>query len=496
MGSFQNDELPPVLAHLLPMLRVYMTWFASQRGAIFSSPEAAGGLVSAMLQSLARVLTLLCAEATEHKGLASYPFLLWEDLETRGLQPLGFDQVPEACRCYCDENGAIKARQEPQVADAEVNKQGLARLLDVLRAGYFLAEDTTAPLVHRIVDDALVFESTVHQPGFKMNAVETKAYPMEHAESAATNQHIQSGPGLLESHEAPPNCPGPQPNDTTWSDFSNGDDATNNRTENTVMSMLTPFLKPPTPQLAGHNSTASETSYGLHSATAEDVFGSIAAQRSPGGTILPTTFEQLPWDWLHTPTPSKGNRDGRESFSEHSQLPSDPSGVRSPSLLQHDHLQSPLAGRAPSAASYGRPPVPLRSPFAPAVDDAHRTQLLQTFSGVGSAPRTSSFSHWSPEHISMRSRQAEPSPWTAGAANAPNSVPLSSNMSAFSHSSSLYQGTPLDKMPASNPTVNSAGRGSSSSNSWQSSRPGDRQRQVNNATSSYDAAIFDAAFRD
>lgn len=497
--SCQKDQLPPVFSHLLPMLRVYMVWLASRRREIFSTPEATGGLIPAMLQSLGRVLTLLCAEATEHGGLASSSYLLWEDLEMRGLQPLEPSQVPEACRCYCDEAGQVKPRQEPQADPRNRHLESLARLLDILRIAYFLAEDKDVPLAYRIVEDKLVFEYQVNQPlaPAQANATTTEASTLALDPPAPALTQPPPSVSTQEGAAAQTGTGNGRTNlsiEPVWSDFPSGDDETNDRTENTVMSMLMPFLKPPTPQPAGQVSALTEPSYGLHSETAEELFASVAAQRSPGGTVHPTTFEQLPWDWLHTPTPQKGDRESQETFSGQPNESNNSHGSRRMNGLRNDPMLSPLAHRTPSAPQQIRPASALRSPFAPSAEDTHRNQLLQSFSGSGSAPRTSSFSHWSPDHDASRPRQTSSgSPWAAQAFGA---APMSSNVSAFSHPSSLYQGTPANSLPAGAAGATGEPSGLPSSNSWQGPVPSDRQLRVDNTTSNYDAAIFDAAFKD
>lgn len=496
--TFHND-LTPLLQQLLPALRVYMIWLASRRNEIFTTPEATGGLIRNMLQSLSRVLTLLSAEATEHKGLESCPYLLLEDLEIRGFQPMEYDQVPEACRCFCNDAGDIKPRREDQVTNPDVHKESLARLLDILRVGYFFAEDQSAPLSYHISDDMLVFEYAPNKPRpitMSANASESNPPPESQPEITADAPQLEGGPVTATQTMASAAPPALHPEEPTWSDFSIGDEVTNDQTENTVMSMLTPFLKPPTPQAAGHVSATSETSYGLHSASAEDILETMAAQRSPGGTIMPTTFEQLPWGWLHTPTPQKRRGTESRTFSGDQRISVDPHSVQSPDQMMLEHLQSPLAGRATSDAPQDRMSGPLGAPLSPSMEDPHRNQLLESFLGAGSAPRTSSFSHWSPDHQDSTSRHpSAASPWAQEAKNS-LALPVSSNISAFSHSSSLYQGTPNDIRPPGIAMPNPGSHGPPSSNSWQDSVLNERQRRVDNTTATYNAAIFHGVYQD
>ena len=478
-----------------------MIWLASRRTAIFQGADATEGFIVAMLRSLCLFLTLLCSEATKYSGLASCEHLLWEDLEVRGVRPLEFDQVPEACRCFCDETGKVKPRPDNEKTTPTDGSASLARMLDVLRVAYYLAEDSVVPLACSVEHEALVFQYQQVQSVVALQ--EDRAIPEAEMRSAADTDTSNRKP------ETNTGRPGTQPtgvhttdiaqSNSIWPGIPPGDEATNECTENTVMSMVSPFLRPPTPQSAAAVSAQSESSYGWHSATAEEVFADMQAKRSPGGTVRPTTFEQLPWKWLHTPTPQKGDKEARDIFSTDSGDGDDGPGIRSLKGPIETDLQSPLGRRAISAMQRSRPPSSLRSPISPVVDEAHRNQLLQSFTGGSSAPRTSSFSHWSPDHATANVRQASgTSPWGPATSAA---APASSFASAFSHPSSLYQGTPTgsmagNMMPSHVPDAFTRDWPPRQGTSWQKSATSDRQLQVDSTTSSYDAAIFDGVLKD
>jgi hypothetical protein len=123
-----------------------------------------------------------------------------------------------------------------------------------------------------------------------------------------------------------------------------------------------------------------------------------------------------------------------------------------------------------------------------AAEEAHRNNLLQTFGS--SAPRTSVSSQWGHDH----NRTAiETAPQSYG----PHGYATSSSLSAFSHPSSLYQGTPANGITLGMPTgVGYMDTSRYDRNHVQDPAPSSsgRRFQMDETTSSYDAAILQAAF--
>ncbi|KAG5924011.1 hypothetical protein E4U61_001917 [Claviceps capensis] len=151
-------KFTPAAQALLPVLRIYSMWLAAHRQEIRAGVEAFGGVVPAMVQKLANVFTLLCVFSCSQEGLATCPYLLSEDLEIQGFIPLSEDRVPEACRCFCSGDGAPKAYLEEPSFQLKPAQESAARVLDILRCAYFLAEDATLSMSYRVADSLLTFE--------------------------------------------------------------------------------------------------------------------------------------------------------------------------------------------------------------------------------------------------------------------------------------------------------------------------------------------------
>lgn len=475
-----------VAASLLPIFRLYCVWFCTYGREIVASGGAFTAMVESLIQNLADVFTLLCAETYNRDDLASSRYLLPEDVEMQGLEPLTPDKVPGACRCFCESDGNPK----PTLANPENRLSGdgetMARILDILRCAYFLTEDTAIPLGYQVKDRWLVFE---YRPCGVSNEAQqqttfTEAPVQEVPQSKATavvaqaNKRIQATK-VERSNSAAVNEPR---NDV-------------NHPEDTVINMLTPFLKPPTPNQASEIVVPDETSYGMHTATANEVFGSLKTDPSPARSISSGKFQQLPWDWFNTPRPE--NNGLTASHSGRAASLSNMSPGMSPNVnggglpRPEDPFYTPAnhPGRSASLAMSRN----LSATSLSTNDDTHKAQLLESFNA--DRTRVSPFSEWgNSRNTPAQTGQAN---WNTGALGI---FPNSSNHSEFSNPSSLYQGTPANGVRQ---TSNNAPR---NMNLDQARKPSQPERMQNGTSSqgkfrmddkrtSYDEAIFRSAYQ-
>ncbi|KAM5351545.1 hypothetical protein ACJ41O_004268 [Fusarium nematophilum] len=490
----------PIIECLLPLLRIYGMWLAALRHEIFAVGDALGSVLPEMLKALSKVFSLLCNETYTQENLASCPYLLSEDVETQGLLPLSKEQVPLACRSYFGEDGLLKPRLPSQENRLGPFQELLARILDILRCAYFLAEDECCPLEYRVSDRGLVFEykesptrngvsqpmAIVKSPVRDVNA-NTQQIPTRQR-TASDNRQPDSNPAVKDAEkQAPVASPRPQ---VVHQRTPSPDHA-----ENTVINMLAPFLKPPTPEPAPlYHRSPDETSYGMHSTTANEVFGMMQSEPSPTGSMPSGKFEPLPWNWVYTPTPHKGN-DGSASACKNAfdgpvspnfssrELPQPVSALEDP--FTGPQLQLPAGSTQTVNDLTGSPRV------VSTAEEAHRSHLLQSFAS-SSAPRTSMFSQWG-QNSTRTPKETIASPYGHQAFIG---YPISSAATAFSHPSSLYQGTPANgaafAMPAGGfMDMNRYDRGQTQDSAPLSSN---RRFQMDDTTSSYDAAILQAAF--
>ncbi|KAH7329212.1 hypothetical protein B0I35DRAFT_39090 [Stachybotrys elegans] len=467
----------PIIENLLPLLRTYCMWLGARRADFFGTSDSAGGMAYSLIQSLSRVFTLLCVETYRRDNPATCPYLLSEDLEIRGFQPLYGQDVPEPCRAYNGEEGTLKPFPPPEEQRMGHSGEALARILDILRCAYFLAEDPTIPLVHRIVDNQLVFEfESSPQPPQQSNNSNVATHDASMDIPAELESSLPLQPQQVLEFDSPVEL---EANGTPLAaaaepaQLSEEEEAG----ESTVFSMVAPFLKPPVTEPHQCRSPGLQSN-GMPSPAVNAAFNSMQPEPSPTGSVTGGTYAALPWDWVFTPRPRVSQErldgDGQEAFLTH----------RSPTQLSRraaddpfNSPKSPLAAFAPHMTSSAS-----RSPAIP--EDLHRQQLLQAF-GSPSLPRATVAGGWSSGQELPRKAS---SPATYGSHAMQNMV---SSSSAFSNLSSLYLGTPVNG-PARRVSTpyGLAGREAEQSSQRDVSS---RRYQMDNTASQYDAAILNAA---
>ncbi|GJN68781.1 telomerase activating protein Est1 [Purpureocillium lilacinum] len=418
-------EIVSVVETLLPILRIYCVWIASQRRELFGPGVATGPAIQAMMQILAQVFTQLCVVSYTRKDLASAPYLLPEDLEIRGVPSLTGDSVPADCRVYSVDGVTHKSYIQDPEQRLDGLHENLARILDVLRCAYFMAEDTATPLSCNVVQDSLVFEYQSSATTAPADRNIGQPSPGSGAQASGASAQQLPAPPTWTDQMIERNTPSPPVGS-----------AIEAQTERTVMAMLSPFLGPPTPQKddRGQNRSSS-SSYGMHTDTANDVFGSAPTPSRPNSFDGPGALAPYPWAWDDMPKPVPAVAEAYKRASGEIQSvgtmpprsPADnafanrsPGGYAAPTAPP-----SLFASEVPRQANVG-------GSFASPADAAHRERLLQSLSGHAPAQAAGH---------AVRSPQPPPR-WTElPSANAP---PSSSMASYFSHPSSLYQGTPAN----------------------------------------------------
>ncbi|KAH0596343.1 hypothetical protein MHUMG1_06204 [Metarhizium humberi] len=466
MGGDGSNNLPtkitPMVEALLPVLRLYSMWLTACRGEVSAAAQAFGGVIPRLVQNLAKVLTLLCI-FTYSQALSNCPYLLAEDLEIRGFRPLSEETIPQQCRCFCTEDGSPKTYLQDRSSRLEPSQENLARILDILRCAYFLAEDSNFPMSYKVVDNSLVFEYCVKPTSdspeaaaktstSSPNTASKNPLGNEDADDSSLPSRVilaEEPRQLLENLNTDANSQKPQ---STQQERVQ-DEANLEDRDDALFEMLSPFLKPPTPQPQRQRHSTDESSYGMHTMTANNVLGSFQTERSPPGSVLSGKFAPLPWAWFNTPEPEKPadsmTPNGSTGFGESASPYNSPRRPTSsgnhlddpfatPGRNLHGVLVNSHAAQQQNRRSFTGPVV---GPVVSGPETAHRSNLLQAFSGT-SVPRSSPFIRWGDNQQStLQNSGPAVSPWGSRALD---SLPQSTGLSAFSHPSSLYQGTPAN----------------------------------------------------
>lgn len=494
-----NSLTSPAIENLLPSLRTYYMWFVAHRQDITGAAETFGPLVQSTIAALAKIATLL-SSATFSPNLVECPYLLHEDLETQGFRPLREIQVPETCRIYADDNEKPKPRLQSHEQPLEPRQENLARMLDTLRCVYALAMDPLFPIMMHNGSDSLLFEYRKVEMIPEIVAVPPAALPVE-LPVANEQSHTPTEPILAEQVADRPSSMYDMP--TTRGPFIPDGYDTANETDNdlgeaedTILSILAPFLKPPTPEPQTYLRSTDETSYGMHTATANEVFGQLpAAEPSPTGSVQSPKLKPLPWNWVYTPTPHKPQDVTINATRGAFAAQNSPGYSPREQTFGTNGLDDPFAtpGRRPSARYTPRSAnnAIASPPVVSAADEAHRNHLLQSFASPGQQ-RTSPFSGWAQN--SNRQPKETVSPYTYRPV-VEHQLP-SSGTTGFSHPSSLYQGTPSNGLNYGMPAPGQFNRHriDQTQQSQENGNSSNMRFQMDDTTSSYDAAILNSAF--
>ncbi|EHK48926.1 hypothetical protein TRIATDRAFT_92059 [Trichoderma atroviride IMI 206040] len=397
-------------------------------------------------------------------NLKTCPYLLPEDIQNLGFQPLNEDDLPQECRVYCNANGDCKPYLHAlEEGCGSASSERIGRIFDVLRCAYFLASDGAYPMGYKIEGNFLIFrhQPVAEKPQAQQSTEDDTTSVASDLEAVDTEESIETK--VIPDALAIPELATPELEATevakrpvsTRQEASrlllNEDDdiyedsEAMNRGVETVLDVVAPFLRPLTP--------VDESSFGMHTSTANEVFGSLNTEASPTESITSGKFAPLPWAWFGTPNPH-GARDPALPVSQSAQNTQNAQNGRrstthSPnaSIAASHLLEDPFTtpGRDVLDSLPRNMANEVASPPNTSARRIHREQLLQAFGNGSSTPRTSSFSHWSHNSNSNANVPRPPAPMvTMQESNHYPAWTNQSSSSSFSHPSSLYHGTPAN----------------------------------------------------
>lgn len=322
----------------LPLLRIYMTWLCAYRTDVVTFQEHLEPHIGDMYKTLSQALSGLFELLAEDKVYnMTTPCLLPEDTQTLGLRCLNDPNLPIACRlCVDPVTHTLKPRIEEQDdQDLKPDDISFIRSLDIAVCAMTLSRDSAFPFVmstvapystpflrldfleegkelsngharfsHRIDPTTAVGSLTTMFSDLHASPIEAGMEPAQHNYSvnAGKQRAVAGGPSVAaprrnvaparDQHSAPV-----PPKVTT-----DLESAMDRQLSDLVNTLLAPPKSPPKETAHGQD----ETSYGMHSDTAQDVFGLAATAVSPGpGSSTKKSFPTLPWDYFFTPSSRK-----------------------------------------------------------------------------------------------------------------------------------------------------------------------------------------------
>jgi hypothetical protein len=342
-----GSQFSALISDALPLLRVYMTWLCKYRTDIVQFEPHLRPHVEQMYESLSTVLSSLFEVLRLNPRMHPVPYLFPEDMEALGLKALSGPAIPPACLL-----GNDPITRTPKSRPEEAGKQEFAlddisftRALDITTCGFVLADDQEFPLAitetrttdgHFLVKVAYLGRANPPSPAAAATQVDTiyasrapavaglaavlgvqqtsgvaAGTLTEPALSAKTPTYAGAAKGFAEAltlHGEQQLSPFTKPTGSVCPpqlvEEANYAVDHDTRMNDLVNGLVEPSESDVTEAVQGQN----ESSYGMHTATARDVFGSAVPSTSPGMTPAPVGLNGHPWGWNSVTEPAPHHR--------------------------------------------------------------------------------------------------------------------------------------------------------------------------------------------
>lgn len=276
-SSRRPEKISAIARRVLPALRQYSTWLVSRSSVIATTCDALlTPYVKDMWILYAQVLTKI-ASVFPVEELATVSYLLEEDEMTIGFMPLRDPNLNIESDLYVDEDGTLKSRlTDPGIERNHPNVEMVARVRDIILCALTLYSENRAPIT--LKRQEFLFVERLPVPG----SVETQ---ISHA--------ISNGP--INAVKA--NTVGQKNTDFTLASSTAVSDSHHNM-DTEMHRMVDDLLEPS----SGRHSASNETSYGMHSLTANAIFAPMCSNESPQHNT-PKMLPSLPGIWQSPFTP-------------------------------------------------------------------------------------------------------------------------------------------------------------------------------------------------
>ncbi|RDW89348.1 hypothetical protein BP6252_01380 [Coleophoma cylindrospora] len=304
-----REKITVITRRVLPALRHYSTWLVSRVEILVAVPDLSVQLhLKELFKIYADVLTRL-ANFFPVVELPEVNYLLEEDETTIGFKPFRDGNIPPQCNLYHDENGLKPRMTDPGIKRSHPNIEMQARVRDIMLCGLTIAVDAKFPVsidqttsTFNYVEAGLPATSPVHND-HQESSLASVALPQPKYAHTASNYkaaaHLK------------------QYNDDVASVTESA------RSMETFMhDMVDSLLEPSTTK----HLNSDETSYGMHSHTANEVFA--------------------------VPDAQNGTQNHRQSFSTPKMLPSlgGMGGIWSSPFTPHPNELQSMSPDRPSTA--------------------------------------------------------------------------------------------------------------------------------------------------
>ncbi|KAI1378191.1 hypothetical protein F4677DRAFT_385612 [Hypoxylon crocopeplum] len=349
-ANIENDESPicfnQILMRLFPLFRIYISWMYISSVDVGNYRDFLEPYVSDVYRLLGDTLTLLNGSIDQAITTTTSKYMLPEDTEALGLRPFLDQSLPLFIKAEDilpphspKKYQACKPHQKTVGRQYNPHTEAVWRIRDILYCGVLLAKSTNHPLLLTIkprdgqdavcwdftdeasqqhsVDEAsmsrmlekLRLGCTKTGPDDSMQK-EPDLTPLDADANASQTRHIYS------SHASPDPEPqrrvnkGKSPEERPRSSLLDTDLSGDSEMVNMVNKLLD-LADDSRPQ---SSQTQADTSYGMNTATANEVFGPFVAGSSQPSPVS-KTIPNLPWDYFYAPTPHRPDSQGTNQFA-------------------------------------------------------------------------------------------------------------------------------------------------------------------------------------
>ena len=399
-GNTSNDgesciAIPPSLLKLLPLFRLYISWSYVTRADLVQFQEYLEPYIKEFYRLLPGILTSLTTYIDITMDTVPSKYLLPEDIEAQGLRPLSDRKLPLFLHVVeqrrSDALKRVKTRKPQQNLFGRQFKpetEAVWRIRDIMCCGVFLAGSAKFPLAltsqtHEgrdiptwiFVDgEATMPSNEVGLSQFlnKLNFADMKVGMEGPVEQETKPQSPQSKNISNVTLENVRKTSAPQLDNTLSRGKGKGKSSDKPSTnyldsdlseDSEMINMVNKLLDPVDHDRPRSSKARADSSYGMHSATANEIFGNLDSspiQPSPASKTIPS----LPWDYFYKPTPqSSSGQDQQQFIPNGHNVPRSASGqfngaTSSPYLANLAAPYQPSLSPRPQTGYLSRSPIP------------------------------------------------------------------------------------------------------------------------------------------
>ncbi|KAI2623874.1 hypothetical protein GGS26DRAFT_212810 [Hypomontagnella submonticulosa] len=350
-GSHVGDDaespvcFSPILTRLFPLFRIYISWIYVSRAEANAYREFLEPYVSEAYRLLSDTLTLLNAVNDQAVTTTSSKYLLLEDTEALGLKPFsdrnlplflhgGAKDIPD--KEQSTEHKTHKPRQRAFGRLYNPHTEAIWRIRDIVFCGVLLAGSSSYPLVMglklhegRTIEcwdftneasqlasiDEMSMSRMLNK--LKLGHAETAPEDLVQSNSDLQTSSEEAGKTITRHHITDDDDAVPKLLDKGKSIQEQAPSSlldTDLSGDSEMVNMVNKLLDPADDSRPQSSLTQGDTSYGMNTSIADEIFGRLATDCAQPSTVS-KTIPSLPWDYFYDPTSNRPTSQGKNQLA-------------------------------------------------------------------------------------------------------------------------------------------------------------------------------------